>query len=343
MKKISIIIACHNCADTVPDTWTSLKDQSIGIDHLECVFVDDASDDDGKTWQALVAIEAQAPNSVLIVHLDENLRQGGARNVGISYANGKYLQFLDADDTLTADACQILYDTAESRQADIIQFNHLFRLGDQEKVMTASPVDRDYLIETADDRIPFLNTTTVTYGCTNKFYRMDLIREAQARFSEHRVYEEPLFVYPLFLYAKRITCIPAALYIYNLHPDSTVTSAIGARLLDHPQVQLELLAYCMERPELYQQFRDVIGVYFLWTYYCETLCFAVENNAQIPLEFFQGMQQVCRRFFPDWRDNPQLRMVDRNTAEVLESIDRNFSSQEELNSFTVQAGSLLKN
>ena len=60
MKKISIIIACHNCADTVPDTWASLKGQSIGVEHLECIFVDDASDDGGKTWQSLVAIEAQA-------------------------------------------------------------------------------------------------------------------------------------------------------------------------------------------------------------------------------------------------------------------------------------------
>ena len=79
-KKISIVIACHNSADTLSDTWDSLKKQTIGLNSLECIFVDDASDDDGATWQKLIEIESEAPASVLIVHLEENMRQGGARN-----------------------------------------------------------------------------------------------------------------------------------------------------------------------------------------------------------------------------------------------------------------------
>ena len=35
-KKISIVIPCHNCADTLFDAWRSLRSQSMDLDDLEC-------------------------------------------------------------------------------------------------------------------------------------------------------------------------------------------------------------------------------------------------------------------------------------------------------------------
>ena len=323
MDKISIVIPCHNCAGTIMRAWRSLQAQTIGIEALECIFVDDASTDDGATWNMLVAMEQEAPESVMIIHLDENLRQGGARNVGISYASGKYLQFLDADDELESDACKILYDCAEKNAADVIMFNHLFCTEHEQRASGGVTKDEVYEIRTRKERIPFLNATLVSYGCTNKFYRMDLIRECGARFAEHVIYEEPLFVYPCFLKAGKVVLLNKALYRYLFREGSTVTSKLGERLPEHPQVQLQLLVYCMEQKELYQEYRDVIGLYFLWSYYCETLCFAGEHSdANLPLEYFRGMQEVCRRMFPDWRSNPEIMKTSENVRRVLDTIDR---------------------
>lgn len=340
-KYISIIIPCHNCSDTIVRAWMSLKNQTIGIDRLECIFVDDASTDDGQTWDKLQQIEAQRPESVMIIHLDENLRQGGARNVGISYASGKYLMFLDADDELVEDACRILYETAENKPADIIQFNHLYRLGTQSRVTEESAVKADYVVRTVADRCKFLNSSIVTYGCTNKIYRLDLVIKAEAKFAEHCVYEEPLFVYPCFLYAERISLITEPLYIYYFHENSTVTSTIGKRLLDHPRVQLELLEYCMNHQDLYVENKDSIELYFLWSYYCETISFASQQpDAKLPLDYFTGMQHVCKTVFPDWRKNPLMKRIPQEVHHVLESIDNHFISQRELDGFIHASASL---
>nr|WP_039121459.1 glycosyltransferase family 2 protein [Ligilactobacillus ruminis] len=72
--------------------------QSIGIDNLELIFVNDASKDDGQTWNMLNEIEEAYPESLIIIDLTCNRRQGGARNEGLKYASGEYIAFVDADD-----------------------------------------------------------------------------------------------------------------------------------------------------------------------------------------------------------------------------------------------------
>ena len=335
-KEVSIVIPCYNCASSVESTWNSIKEQTLSLNFIECIFVNDASTDNGATMVVLRRIEESAPENIKIIDLDTNLRQGGARNIGITYAEGQYLQFLDADDTLERDACERLLKIANETGADLIQFNHRMHSGNQSVIRKDVKEDEIISVLTPEDRVPFLNSTKVSYGCTNKFYKMDLIRLTQSKFAEHVVYEEPLFVYPCFLYAKRIVLIKDALYHYELHQDSTVTSKIGIRLLDHPQVQFQLLKYCIDRAEIFIQYRSVIMIYFLWTYYCETLCFAGQRpDAVLPLEYFNGMQEVCKKIFPDWRENPLISTVSENVIHVLETIEKTIDTNEKLQELIV--------
>lgn len=331
-KKISVIIPCHNCSETVKLAWKSLYTQTIGIDALECIFVDDASDDSGKTWMMLEAIEREAPESVMLVHLDVNMRQGGARNVGLQYATGKYLMFLDADDTLREDACELLYELAEREKAEIIQFCHRIQKGTEFQETKTEGGNRKFFICSEEERKPFLLSSVVTYGCWNKFYLLELVRRAEVSFAEHVVYEEPLFVYPLFLYVKTVCLITEALYIYELHDNSTVTSEIGKRILEHAEVQILLLEDLRKRKSLYETYEQEIEAYFLWSFYCETLAIAgSRDDAEIPLNYYRGMQRLCREYFPGRLKNPHLLKASEGVKLVLQTIDAELGSQEVLN------------
>ena len=41
MKIVSVIVPCHNAAKWLPQCFLSLVQQSIGMDALELIFVDD--------------------------------------------------------------------------------------------------------------------------------------------------------------------------------------------------------------------------------------------------------------------------------------------------------------
>lgn len=65
----------------------SLTAQTIGIDALEVILVNDASTDE--TLDKLLAFEKQYESSVIVVNLEQNRKQGGAGNVGLLYASGE--------------------------------------------------------------------------------------------------------------------------------------------------------------------------------------------------------------------------------------------------------------
>ena len=334
MKKISIIIPCFNCSEWVRHGWNSLKKQTIGIDEIECIFVNDASTDSGKTQHVLEEVEKEAPDSVMVITLDTNMRQGGARNVGMQYMSGEYMLLMDADDLYRPETCEELYETAKKYNADIVRFMHDMVVGDfsSESIPTRK---RDgsiqvYDLGKDDTRRLFLTGEMEQFGCTNKLYKTELIRQVKSTFAEHLVYEEPKFVYPLFLYAGRVVITKEKYYIWRVRVESTMTSELGKKLMEHPMVQMQLYEALTEYDDILIKYREEVQFHFFFSYYFETLCFTVINKAELPLPFYRMMQEVCRKVCPDILNNKYLAKFSY-LRPVAESIDEPVYSQYDLN------------
>ena len=126
MKKVSVIIPCFNATKYLPKCFMSLVQQTIGIDQIELIFVDDASTDEDATWNMLQEFERAYPESIMILKLEENMRQGGARNVALQYATGEYIAFVDADDFVADNFLLETYEKVKESDADIIQFEYFY-------------------------------------------------------------------------------------------------------------------------------------------------------------------------------------------------------------------------
>ncbi len=90
---VSVIIPCYNGESFVGSAIESVLSQTYG--HLEVVVVDDGSRDGSET---VVRGFLSDPRVVLVKH-DENRGIPAARNTGIRSSNGRYLAFLDQDDS----------------------------------------------------------------------------------------------------------------------------------------------------------------------------------------------------------------------------------------------------
>ena len=72
--------------------------------------------------QKICVIITQKDNRIRVIHQD-NRGPSGARNTGMKYASGEYIQFLDSDDWLYPDTLKISYETAVSSNSDMVIFD----------------------------------------------------------------------------------------------------------------------------------------------------------------------------------------------------------------------------
>lgn len=108
MSKVSIILPTFNVEIYIARALHSCVNQTL--QDIEIVVVDDC----GKDKSMQIAKEFASKDSrIKIIHNPKNLGTFHARLRGIEEASGEYILFLDADDYLELNACELAYKKAQ--------------------------------------------------------------------------------------------------------------------------------------------------------------------------------------------------------------------------------------
>ena len=106
MDLVSVIIPYYKKRNFIKDTVNSVINQTY--DNFEILIIyDDTNQND---FEFLLEI-AKLSNKIRIIKNPTKLGAGFSRNIGIERSKGKYIAFLDADDTWSPDklSTQILF------------------------------------------------------------------------------------------------------------------------------------------------------------------------------------------------------------------------------------------
>ena len=115
--KFSVVMAIYNTQNYVKDAIDSVIQQDIGFkENIQLILVDDGSTDN--TPQILLEYKNKYPENIIIL-TQKNQGQSTARNNGIEYIQGKYVNFLDSDDLLSLDAMSEAYNFLEENYDEI--------------------------------------------------------------------------------------------------------------------------------------------------------------------------------------------------------------------------------
>lgn len=310
MKKVSIVVPCYNMAAYLGQCVESLVNQTIGIENLEIILVNDASTDDGQTWKKITEIERTFPDTVIAISLEENLRQGGARNIGISYASGEYLMFCDADDWLALEAAECLYQRAKEYDADVVEYRmeSVWADTDLSALSTEEGEESHLLILDNEDikkRFYLTSTETCSLGCMRKFYRMSLIKNHNIRFAEHLIFEEPSFTLPVRLYEKRHYQLDQLLYFYGMTPGSTSRGSWDDHRLDSMKVWKILLEDLKARGFLQKYHEEIEYLFYCWGYWL-SIRMLLQKGYSVSTREIKYMVQEVLDAFPGVRKNKYL-------------------------------------
>ncbi len=114
--KISVIVPVYNVEEYLPQCLESLTNQTLKDIEIICV-------NDGSTDNCLEILQAFAKQDNRITIIDKkNEGVSAARNAGLNIAKGEYVTFVDSDDFLELDACQLIYAEAIKNGADLTIF-----------------------------------------------------------------------------------------------------------------------------------------------------------------------------------------------------------------------------
>lgn len=218
MSKVSVIIPCYQCAETIGRTIQSIQAQTEASWELICV--DDGSTDG--TGAVLDGI-AQTEPRMRVLH-QKNGGVSAARNAGIRAARGEWLAFADADDLLEPHAlCTLLALEREDREVLCAGFTMRYiDEGGRQQVLTCAEGDLQAVYESLIRGDSALNPMYA------KLYRRSLIeREALLVPQGVKIGEDVLFNLYAFCAARGYAMTQQSVYIYEYGGSSAMTRARG--------------------------------------------------------------------------------------------------------------------
>jgi CDP-glycerol glycerophosphotransferase len=211
---VSVVVIVYNDEERLPRAVGSVLEQTLRS--VEVIIADDCSTDG--SYEVAQALAAAHPGKVRAIRLAEN--SGGCgepRNQGVKAARGRYVMFLDSDDTLERNACRNMTEAADRTHADLVS-------GLCVRVYTDSRHDKRVLwypwlygsTRTLDSVAELPDLFVFDTLSTNKCYRRAFLLDNALTFPRGIHYEDLLFSAQAYLAAQRITLIPNTVYFWNV-------------------------------------------------------------------------------------------------------------------------------
>jgi glycosyltransferase involved in cell wall biosynthesis len=99
--------------------------QGLTADDFEIIVVDDCSPkEEARQCLRAMAAEPQYADNLRLLKTPQNVRQGGARNLGVKSASGQYIVYIDQDDWLNDGALSQIKSVLSEEQLDVLMVNY---------------------------------------------------------------------------------------------------------------------------------------------------------------------------------------------------------------------------
>ena len=250
----SVIIAVYNTGRYLDDSIGSLLNQTVGLDKIQIILVDDGSTDNSEE----ICLKYQKEYSNNIIY--KKIEHGGvsrARNVGLDYARGEFINFLDADDKWDSQALEYVLSFFENNtNVDIVAGRLLFF----EAINTYHPLDYKFY----ETRVVNL---TKEYNCIHlsgpsSFFRK-LIIKGKKFMEDVFSGEDTIFINNILLLNPIIGYIREAIYYYRKRADHSSAVQNQVQKVDFYFSQLKYVGqYLIDKSkELYNKIVPFIQFY----------------------------------------------------------------------------------
>ncbi len=324
LDKISVIIPCYNVEKQLSRCLDSVLNQKLHGVEMEIICIDDKSTDN--TLHILEDYESAHSEYFLLIPLSENKKQGYGRNTGMQYASGSYITFVDADDAISPEMLQQLYDEAAARNCDVVECAYKeIHDGDALSVsgsglpecfdMRNSSVKRKYILQ--------YGWKTAPWG---RLYKSSFLADNEIYFPTDLYMEDIYFSERCMLLMSSYSRIPQTHYFYCINESGVM---FGESILRHymhtAQIQNKTTETVMEQA-LINDCRSEYAYLHFSKAFAEPVQRMFLDERFFSYDNFMYLKESLLHFFPDILENPYVKN-DRSPEMLLykELLDRDYA------------------
>lgn len=284
MIDISIIVPIYNASKYLEKCLDSLINQTKK--ELEFILINDGSTDNSEE------IIKKYKDKRIKYFKNENRGIGKTRNFGIEKSSGKYLMFLDSDDYLETNACEVLYEKVEKESLDLLVFDY-YRV---EKTSTEEVKIPSFKTSNIKENKDLL--LNINLGPCNKIYKSDLIKNNNIKFDEKLKYEDTLFVIKTIYNAKKVAKLDQVLHYYVIHEKSQ-TTVRDERVFDILKMIDKIRMYLKSDKEV-KETVDKLTIKILTNY---TIQQRYQSDKKLAMKFIDEVFKYLEKEIPDYKNN----------------------------------------
>lgn len=284
MTDISVIVPIYNAEKYLNKCIDSLINQTKK--ELEFILIND-----GSTDRSEEIIKGYKDKRIKYFK-NKNQGIGKTRNFGIEKASGKCLMFLDSDDYLAEDACEVMYEKMEKEKLDLVICNFYQVTGNHKEEVRIKEFDNTSLKENKELLLE------VNLSPWNKLYKSELIKKNNIKFIEDLKYEDAPFVVEAMDKAKEIGQIKSPLNYYVVHKNSE-TTVRDEKIFDIIKIMDKIRKYFAKKKE-FTETMDKLTVRVLTNY---TIQQRVQKETKTGKEFINQAFSYMKKNIPDYKNN----------------------------------------
>jgi len=283
MADISIIIPVYNGEKYIKKCLDSVINQTKK--EIEIIVINDGSTDNTEECIKLF-------NDDRIKYFkNTNHGIGYSRNYGISKSRGKYIMFLDSDDYMSENECELLYKKCIEEDLDISICDFYKVSGNSKEKVNLPDFESSSLKENPNIITEYLNP----WG---KIFSRKMLIDNNIKFVENLKYEDAPFLIEALCSAKKIGKVNENLHYYVIHNNSE-TTVRDRRCFDILKIINKIRKYTKSKEYLKDRI-DKLTVRIITNY---TIQQRMQPNKKDAMDFIDEAFDYLKKEVPDYKNN----------------------------------------
>ncbi len=240
--KISIIVPIYNIENYLSETLNSILKQSM-IEEIEVLMVDDGSSDNSR----YIIEEYALDYDNFYAYHTENGGTSIARNLGLEFAKGEYVIFLDSDDIILPDRCEKLYELAKKNDSDFVSSfgKRLTRYNFYGSLIYNNAYKN---MEDKKENVVFEEMPELIWDtfCTNKLYKKSFLDENDIRFMPKMKYEDIPFALEAYCLGNNVSLTKDTSYLWRIRQDNNSSVTQQHQKYENFEDRIKMIRLCYD-------------------------------------------------------------------------------------------------